>query len=377
MKFSCLKENLVGVIKVFSSISSKNINLPILKNLLISAEDHSIKLIATNLELAIKAFIRGKVEEKGDFTVPIKLLSDYISLVDTDKIEFELKNNELKLSSKNSETRIKGMGSSDFPVVPQIETKQTFKVFSSFLKEALDKINFAVSTNELRPEISGVLFKFLQNELILVGTDSFRLAEKKLKLDEKKFEGEIIIPLSTILELQKILATNEGVGEDNLVEIILGNNQVLFKKNSLELISRVIDGVYPNYSQIIPNKFLTEAVVPLNQLLKTIKISGLFSKSGVFDIALSFEKDNLIISSNDNNIGAHNSSLPAQITGNTNKIVLNHRFLLDGLNAINTQNVSLRLIDGSNPLMVENYHEDKENEPKERDYLYLVMPIRQ
>ncbi len=377
MRFSCTKENLNRVLQVVSGINSKNINLPILRNLLISAKEHGLNLLATNLEIAVRAFIRGKVDETGEFTVPIKLLSDYIALIDTEKVDFELKNNELKISSTNSETRLKGQGATDFPIIPEIERNKTFLVSNNSLAKAINQVVFSVSSNDLRPEISGVLFKFNDNKLILAGTDSFRLAERSLILEEKSESADFIVPLKTIQELHKILDTEEELEDGGQVEIVLGGNQVMFRQGNIELVSRLIEGIYPNYEQIVPKNFLTEVVVPREQLLKTVKTSSLFSRSGMFDITLTFERDKVIISSNDANIGAYNSSLPAETKGNTNKIVLNHRYLQEGLQALGGKNTQLKIIDASNPMMVQDYVEEKEGEEQNKDYFYLVMPIRQ
>lgn len=377
MRFSCTKENLNKILRVVSTISAKNINLPILRNLLISAEEHGLKLLATNLEIAVRAFIRGKVEETGEFTVPIKLLSDYIALVDADKIDFDLKNNELKISSTNSETHIKGQGASEFPVVPEIEKNKTFLVSNQGLLRSINQVIFSVSSNDLRPEISGVLFKFNDGKLILTGTDSFRLAEKSLVLDENSAVASFIVPLKTVEELSKVLSVEEEIGDKNQVEIVLGNNQVLFRYGNLELISRLIEGSYPNYEQIIPKNFITEVVVPREQLLKIVKMSSLFSRSGMFDVTLTFERDKIIISSNDANVGAYNSSLPAEVKGNTNKIVLNHRYLQEGLQAFDSKNILIKTIDAANPMMMQSHEEIKEGEEGKNDYFYLLMPIRQ
>lgn len=377
MKFSCTKENLNKVLRVVSTISSKNINLPILRNLLISAQEHGIKLLATNLEIAVRAFIRGKVEETGEFTVPIKLLSDYIALIDTDKVNFELKNNELKISSVNSETRINGQGATDFPVVPEITKDKTFLTPNPELLKAINQVIFSVSSNDLRPEISGVLFKFDNSKLILTGTDSFRLAEKSLVLEETSETASFIVPLKTVEELSKVLSVEEELGDKNQVEVNLGGSQVLFKYGNIELISRLIEGSYPNYEQIIPKDFLTEVVVPRQEFLKIVKMSSLFSRSGMFDITLTFERDKIIVSSNDANVGAYNSSLGAEVKGNTNKIVLNHRYLQEGLQAFDSKNILIKTIDAANPLMMQNYEDRKEGEDQKRDYFYLLMPIRQ
>jgi len=213
MKIICTQENLSGGLQLVSHIASKNISLPILNNVLLKAEKGVLKLLATNLETGITCKVRGKVEKEGS----------YVNLLPKENIAIEQIDQNLKIESTNSKTLIKGIEASEFPLIPHVEPVNTYKIKTKLLKEALNAVAFAVSFDETRPEINGVYFSFKDNTLTMAATDSYRLAEKKIKLEQQVEDYEIIIPIKTIQELIRI------IGEDDQ-EIIINSsdNQILF-----------------------------------------------------------------------------------------------------------------------------------------------------
>ncbi len=381
MKFTCLQENLNNALSVLSHLSTKNINLPILKNALIKTVNKNLVFTSTNLEIAINCYLRGKVDDEGEFTIPLKLISDYVNLLPNEKIDIELKdNNFLEIRCNKYETKIKGLGASDFPLIPQVEKQKTFKTTVRDLKKSLEEVAFSVAPSENRVEISGILFDFNNLEkgkLILAGTDSFRLSERKVPLKEGiNITAQIIVPLRTVLELNRILSLKEA--SDDTIEIIIGDNQILFSIedtnlesnfSSIELISRLVEGQYPNYRQIIPDKFKTSIVVNRNDLIKAVKVTSLFSKTGLNDITLEIDPtaNELKLLGEDTQIGQNTVRIESELKGDQNKIVLNYRYLIDGLNSFQNELITLQLIDGGNPCLVKG----------ESDGYYIVMPIRQ
>ena len=257
MKFTCTQENLYRGLSRVAHVANKSATLPILNNVLIRAEDGGINLNTTNLEIGIKTLIRGKVKEGGEFTTQAKLLFDYVALLPKENIEIELNEQTLHLTCQNYKTSIKGLPTTDFPVIPEITKEKAVKIKSSTLKRALTQVIFAVTLDESRPEISGVLLSFSGNILTLVGTDSYRLAEKKIKIEsELPSDLKVIVPLKTMQEVLRIL-TDET---DQEVVIYINESQILFQLDSeVELISRLIDGNYPDYEQIIPTANKTTA----------------------------------------------------------------------------------------------------------------------
>jgi len=380
MKFTATQENLNQGLLTVAHVASKNTTLPVLNNVLIEAGEGGVKLSATNLEIGVSCMVRGKIERMGAFTVQSKLLADYIGLLPKEGVEISLlsgENNGSSLSVKgiNSETKMKGIPASDFPLIPSVERKTKATCSSADLRAAIAQVIFAVSQSETRPEINGVLLAFKDGLLTLTATDSYRLAEKKIRLLSKfSEERQVIVPARALQELLRILAgfkDPSALSSVDRVEIYVAENQILFTLGTIEVISRVIEGRYPDYQQIIPAQYATTGRLSTVELLKATKTASLFSRSGIYDVTLSFspERHELVLSSVNAQLGENVSRVPAEITGAENRNVLNYRYLLDGLQNIETEEVEFSLIDNTNPCVVRPHGKT--------DYLYLVMPIKQ
>ena len=381
MKISCTQENLNQGLFVVSHIASKNTSLPILNNILIKADKEGIRLSATNLEIGINCLIRGKVEEEGEFTVQSRLLADYINLLPKDQVDLESSksddNNQiLKVKSKKSSTKIKGQDAADFPLIPSVEKNLLYLVKSLDLKQAISQVIFSVSTSETRPEINGAFFNFQGDKLTIAATDSYRLAEKEIFLEKGSSQEErsVIIPAKTLQELQRILGSFKdpaAISEVKNIEVYLANNQILFSFGGIELTSRLVEGKYPDYKQIIPQESKTQAIIKTLDLVSAVKKASLFAKSGIYDISMELSsKDNqLVISSLNNQLGENISEIEVEISGEDNSIVVNFKYLLDGLQSIDTEQVELGVIDSSSPCTIKPLGAS--------DYLYIVMPIKQ
>ena len=384
MKFSCTQENLNQGLSIVSHIASKNVNLPILGNVLIKGDDKMLRFMTTNLEIAIKCVVRGKIETQGEFTVPSKLFADYVSLLPKDRVDVDLEGNALTVACGTYQTKLNGIAASEFPLIPTIEGQQTFSVKVNDLRKAVSQVLFAVAPNESRPEISGVLFKFMPAtdglELVLAATDSYRLAEKVIPVEKAgstpiKEAVSVIVPSRTVAELIRIL----GVFRDNLenpeaLHISIAENQILFSYDTVELISRTIEGKYPDYRQLIPERFESEVVVSKDELSRAVKTASLFSRTGLNDIHLTFNGPaGVRLASTNAQTGEHAVELDGAIQGKNNAITVNFKYFLDGVNNVESENVILQLIDGMSPCLVRGYGEGAAM----KEYLYIVMPIRQ
>jgi DNA polymerase-3 subunit beta len=377
MKISTLQENLKQGLFVVSHIAKKSVNLPILNNIMIDARDGNIKLIATNLEVGVVNTIRGKVEKEGSFTVDSKTISDYVSLLPNKKINIEQKENNLIIEAENYKTKIIGQSAEEFPLIPEVDKKIYYSANINEFKQALAQTIFAVSTNESRLELSGVLFNFNKDKLTLAATDSYRLAEKIISIktnSETNEDKKTIIPARTLQELVRILSgeqDKEGVEDSGEIKFYLSENQILFTVGSTELVSRLIEGQYPDYKQIIPVNPKTTTTINRAELIRAVKASALFSKAGINDINLDFpqEKNKAVISSASGQTGENMTELNADITGEDNGVVINYRYLLDGLNNIEGENVKIEVIDSNTPCIL--------RPEKGDDYLYIIMPIKQ
>jgi len=378
MKLIILQENLKQGLFMVSHIAGKNINLPILNNILIKTEKGNIKLITTNLEMGITSLIRGKVEKEGSFTVDSKIISECIGLLPNKKINLQQKEGGLFVDCENYKTKIKGQPAEEFPLIPEVDKKVFYSASVSEFKKALSQVIFAVSLSESRLELSGVLFSFVKDNLTLAATDSYRLAEKKINIktnNENEEEKRIIVPAKTLQELIRILSSNidnKDVGkESEEIKFYISENQILFVCGSTELVSRIIEGQYPDYQQIIPTNAKTTVIVDREELTRATKLASLFSKTGINDINLDFPggKNKIIVSAVSGQVGENITKLEAKVNGDDNSIVINYRYLLDGLNNIDSEMIKIEVIDGNTPCIL--------RPEKNMSYSYIIMPIKQ
>ncbi len=377
MKLSCTRENLYQGLSITSRISTKNVNLPILNNVLLKADAGGLKLISTNLEIAISCSIRGKVEQQGEYTIPSKLFFDYVNLLPNEKVDLDLLDNTLLINCSNSKTKINGIAAAEFPLIPPVGGGIKFSVSVSELQKALSQVLFAASTNESRPELSGIFMNFDGEEskkLILAATDSYRLSEVEMKMQGDKKTIRVIVPQKTLSELNRILGVfKDDVEAATTVEINLTDNQVVFTYGSVELTSRTIEGNYPDYKQIIPENVKNNIIIEKSEFIQAIKTASLFSKTGLYDITLDIYADKGVIelTASDKTRGENKVILKAEIDGPDNKVVLNFRYLIDGVNASNSSSVVFKMIDGANPCII-----TSKDLPDEK-FQYIIMPIRQ
>ncbi len=374
MKFICLQENLKKGLAIVNHINNKNINLPILNNILIRANDNdnSIELISTNLEIGITHQLRGKIEEGGETTIDAKIISDYVNLLPEEKIEFKDDNNEINIKCENYKTKVKGESSKEYPLIPVINRNNFCEINIFDFRKALNSVVFAVANNDNRIELSGVFFQFQSDVLTIAATDSYRLAEKKIKIKNNSInETNIIVPARTIQEILRIISNFSSDAqslESDIIKIYLSDNQILFSLDSVELISRLINGQYPDYQQIIPDKYKTEVEIKRQDLIRAIKASAIFSKSGIYDISLIFKKGVVNVYASSSQSGESSIDLNGDVSGDDNDITINCRYLLDGLNIIDSEQVIIKVINNNTPCAVVSRDDD--------DYLYIVMPIR-
>ncbi|HOZ55695.1 MAG: DNA polymerase III subunit beta [Parcubacteria group bacterium ADurb.Bin316] len=375
MKITSLQENFKSGILIASHIAGKNVNLPILNNVMIEAKDGNIRLITTDLEVGITATVRGKIEKEGVFTVDSKVVSEFIALLPNKKVEIERKDSNLLIKSENYKTVVRGQEADEFPLIPKVERKEYFKAEANEFRKALSQVIFAVSNSETRIELTGVQFYFSGDKLIMAATDSYRLAEKEIKIKtNSKTDKKIIIPAKTLQELIRIMSAvkNENLSEESEdIEFYVNDNQILFIIGNTELVSRLIEGQYPDYKQIIPSKSETSVSVNRDELVRAVKAASIFSKSGVNDVNLDFPlgKNKIIISSSSSQTGENITELEAAVNGKDNGIVVNFRYLLDGVNNIEGDTIKLGIIDGNTPCVLKS--------EKDLGYIYIIMPIKQ
>lgn len=367
MKFICTQENLKKGLSLVSHLAGRNQNLPILNNVLMEVKNGSLILSTTNLEIGIKSTIRGKVEREGSLTVPAKIFYDYIQSVRGEKIEIESKGNNLEIKTENSYTILKGIDYSEFPLIPEINKKYSAIFNIGELKESLNLILFATAFDNTRPEISGVLFNFNKNNLVLVATDSYRLAEKKINIKTTiKEEKKIIVPLFTLQELNRLIG---DIDKKQEIIMNINENQISFESDSTVMISRITEGEYPDYKQIIPQTAKTEITINKNILQQSIKAASLFCRQGINDVSMFFYDNKIEIRALNDQLGENKTVIEGKIIGEKNQIIFNYHYLLDVLTNLNDKEVLIKINNSEMPGLITPIGRN--------DYLYIIMPIKQ
>ena len=374
MKLIILKEKLKEGLKVVEKISQKSLKLPILQNILLKVEKNILKLSTTNLESSINWQSLAQTKTDGSLCIPIKILSNFVNSLPDKIITIESDNkNDLKIKCGNYNTKIKGLSSEDFPIIPQVENGEEIKVNNIKFCEAINQIINIPSISSTKPEITGIFMSFQEDMIKIVATDSFRLAEKKILIKTNlSKEYSLILPQSAAKELTSILGDKKGD-----LEIKFSPNQILFKhisdqtsQSQIKFISRLIDGKYPNYQEIIPKKYKTTVEVDRAEFLNQIKSASLFSgKINEVKMKINSENKEIKIFSHHPDLGEYEGSLKGSITGKDLSISFNHRFLIDGISGIKSDKIIFNLTDTDGPAALESI------EPKEQ-YLYIIMPIK-
>lgn len=368
MKISILQENLNKALNTVGRIISTRSTLPILSHLLLKTQEGRLKVSATNLEIGVNFYVGGKIEKEGEITIPARLFSDFVASLPNEKIEIELKDLTLNCQTANYKANIKGIEASEFPLIPEIKKEKLLTVDAQELKEAILLTSIAASLEDTRPILTGVLLKFKADKLTLAATDSYRLAEKTVPLKEKvKKEAEVIIPVRSLQELARIIADSNYPE----VDIYLEENQILFRVDSVELISRLIEGQFPNYKQIIPESYDTKAVLKKEDFISVVKVANLFARENANSVKINFnpKKNILEVSAIASQVGDNNSQSGAKIEGQETEIVFNAKYLLDVLANLSGKEVALEIGTKVNPTGLIRSTSDP-------NYLYIVMPLR-
>lgn len=372
MKVLILKNNLKEGLRNVERIAGKNIHLPILENVLLEAEKSYLVLTTTDLETAIKCWVLAKVEKGGAVAVPAKFLAGYINSLDLEKLNLAEEGNFLELENKNFQAKLKTFPSNDFPPLPSFDEKDAIEVNAAPFIEGLKQVVETASFSQAKPEISGVLIIINPDFVKLVATDSFRLAEKTLFFGKKeKRSFSFIVPQRAIRELINILADKKG----KLI-IYFSKTQVIFESQieeitqpRIQVFSRLIEGEYPDYQEIIPQKYETQLTLSRLTFLNQIKAAGLFSgKINELKVKTDPKKKEVELFSQSPDLGENKSSLPAVVKGKKTEASFNWRFLADGLGNIKSPEVIFELNGEEGPALLKPLGDES--------YFYIVMPIK-
>lgn len=364
MKIECLKEKIKDAVSVAEKVTGKNLTLPILNSLLFVAKDSTLHIRATNLDLGIEIKIPAKVIEDGVAAVPGSILNNVLSHVHDKTVELKLKNNNLLLLAKNVSTTIKSYPYEDFPTLPHIESKHPFIIDAQKFVHALKSVSYAASLSDIKPEIASVYLYSDPEYLIFVATDSFRLAEKKLSIQKEHHQfGFVLIPIKNVLEISRIL---DSVSGD--IAIHTDKNQISLVTDTLYVTSRLVDGVFPDYQQIIPKEFKTEATVLCQDVLEALKMSNIFSdKFNQVSFTVDPKEKEFTIHSQNADVGENIVAVDAALSGEKINLNFNFRYLIDCFPSIAKDSVSFQFSGEARPLVIRGIGD--------KTFTYLVMPL--
>ncbi len=372
MKVSCLQENLSKGLSTVSRAVSTRTTLPITNNVLIATDEGRLKLSATNLEIAITAWIGAKVEEEGAITVPARLLSEFVGSLPPEKVDMELQENKrLQIDCARQQARLSGQDADDFPPIPRVGQGVTVELNADDLRAAIQRVAFSAATDESRPVLTGVHTSIAGDTLTMAAADGFRLAVNKLALStpvEEKIEA--IIPARSYRELDRLLADHEGAVT---VTFNTQRSQVLFQMKNVEMVSQLIQGTFPNYKQLIPERYDTRAVVEAGEFLRVTKTAAIFARDGNGIVRLYLEPSQneaagqVKLEARSEEVGENTGKIDAQVDGQAAKIAFNSRYLTDVLNILGKGKVALEISNPSSPGVIRSTESDS--------YTHVVMPM--
>ncbi|MCK5461130.1 DNA polymerase III subunit beta [Candidatus Gracilibacteria bacterium] len=357
-----LLESLKTVVR---AVSGQN-TLPVLGNILIRAEGKKVYFAATNLEISISTSIEAEVKNEGAITVPAKILTSYASLFGKGE-EVELKASDgttLEINSKESKTKIKGISAEEFPQISRVESGVKLEIPSGDFRKAVQQVAFSAQENSSRPILSGVFFKTKGKKLLIVATDSYRLSEKVLELKQEVTEIQSVIPVRAVLEADRL-----SMGIDNIA-ITISDNQVMFSAGGTELVSRLIDGQFPDYKQILPTSHKSVAKILREDFELAVRRVSIFAKENNQHMKLEFLNDGtLTVSTDSTQIGEERTTIPIKLEGATNIIALNTDYVLDLLSSLpGEENIIIELEGKLNPAVFK--------KEKDEDFIHLIMPLK-
>ncbi len=367
MNLVVIREKLKEGLDAVSRAAGENSQLPVLKNVFLEAKKNKLELTATNLELAITYFVLGKVIEEGKTTVSLNLFQNIINTLQSERINLGVKNDNLEIKTDNYKAKLNCISAEEFPIIPRVKNKnQHIELESGLLKEALSQVVIATQFSEIRPELNTVFFSHKNDSIVFAATDSFRLAEKNIP--EKQFKTTFengftcLIPLKTAFELLKILK------EEGSVKIYKDENQILFETQEWECISRLSEGNFPDYKQIIPKKFASEIILDREEFANAVRLTSILS-SRVNEVVLKLHETQkaIEISSTDETAGENDYILSAKINGKFKQLSFNWKYVTDGLKALKTSEIHLGLNEENKPCELRS--------PNDPSYFYILMPI--
>lgn len=369
MKLSVMQENLARGLSIASRAVSTRSTLPVLANVLLKTEDAGLKLTATNLEIGITYWVPGKIDTDGATTVPAKLLTDLVgSLPASERVDLELQPGDtLHIRAGRFETHVKGIDAEEFPAIPTAGERPTTRIPQKVLRQALTEVAFAAASDEARPILTGVLARFEGDRLTLAAADNYRIAVKTIPILDAVEDTSLVIPARSLTELARVLADT-----DDPVDLVIAQarNQVVFHLDGIDLVSRLIDGQFPNYQQVLPKSHTTRAIVDREELLKAVRVAALIASASANIVKLQVGNDpdaGILVTANAD-VGDNEGRVEAAVEGDGTTIAFNARYLSEVLQNVGAEQFAIELNGPLSPGVFKPIGDDS--------YTHVVMPVR-
>lgn len=368
MKFSVTQANLVKGLQIVNRIATTRSTLPILGNILLTTDGGRLKLVSTDLELAIDTYIGAKVEIEGAITVPARTFTEFVTNNNDETIDFTLKDTVLHAKSQHFTAEMKGIDASEFPTVPPISSEQTITMVAPDLKAGIGHTVFASANDETRPILGGVAFAVKGESVTLAATDSYRLAEKKIKVQNPaSYEGTAIVPARTLTELNRLITD-----EHAQVTFTIDKHQIAATVGDTHIVSRLIDGTFPAYESIIPQKLETSATLNRQEFIASLKMASLFARDAAYNVTFVVSEKEVTLKALSAAIGASTSTVVASVTGPEVTIAFNARFFIDALSVMSGEAVQFQV----SPPADNHWFPGVLTSTTDLDYQYIIMPLR-
>ena len=370
MKLSLLQENFNTALTTVSRFVSAKSQLPILSNILLSTDNGRLKLSATNLELGINYWVGAKIDTEGSFTLPSKEITEFVSYLSPGRLDLDLNEKSLfSVSSTKVESTFATASAVDYPQLPSINTSNYFEIDSSLLIDTISQIAFSAATDDSRPVLTAIMCQFTPDHILFVATDGFRLSLKQLKLvNPLNLNGKdaltFLIPARSLTEVSKLAKKGKlikiGLSEDE--------HQLIFVLDDLELVSRLIEGEYPDYQRIIPESYTTKIYLNRSEFNQAVKIASVFARESANVVKFSVKSNSLELSTNAPQIGQNKAGVDAKVEGDPLEIAFNYKFLVDFIGICHGDNIVIELNQSLSPGF---FHD--ESLP---DFTHIIMPVR-
>jgi DNA polymerase-3 subunit beta len=364
MKAECIREKLLQALLRGEKVTGKNPSLAVLSCVILAAQGNEVVIKSTNLEVALEVVIPAKVEQEGVVAIQADVLAAFLSNVPQEKnVTIEMSGNTLLVKSGVQSGTVKTYPYDDFPGIPGSGDEKIDLDIEDFFN-GLQSVWYSASVSSIKPELSSVYVYSTGDNLTFAATDSFRLAEKKIKTKGVPQDFQILVPLKNIND---IIKSFEGV--TGSVELSYNKNQLTLRTDSIYLTSRLVDGLFPDYKKIIPNEFATEAIVLKSDVVQALRMMRIFSdKFNQVSLSISNQKAICEFTSKNSDVGEGNYTIKGKVTGDSVKLTFNHKYLLDCLSAISAESLVLKFNGAGKAVVVGGYHDDT--------FKYLVMPNR-